>query len=176
VRLLARPRGVEHLASLIKKGAFSSAVDVMEPTQAAATACMAVVGCAIEVTKVSDRSMALANNLGFFKAADKVTVEGRAALETAATAASVNEAAVRAMGRLNSLGDLARDDDEVLFTTMLLNTPSSSSPLKFHYHTTRQIVFGGYFIERYFCLCYPTQCVPVVFTHVCLLHLISPHL
>lgn len=75
---------------------------------------MAVVGCAIEVTKVSDRSMALANNLGFFKAADKVTVEGRAALETAATAASVNEAAVRAMGRLNSLGDLARDDDEVL--------------------------------------------------------------
>ena len=114
VRLLARPRGVQHLASLIKKGAFSSAVDVMEPTQAAATACMSVVGCAIEVTKVSDRSMALANNLGFFKAADKVTVEGRAALETAATAASVNEAAVRAMGRLNSLGDLARDDDEVL--------------------------------------------------------------
>ena len=160
MRLLARPRGVEHLASLIKKGAFSSAVDVMEPTQAAATACMAVVGCAIEVTKVSDRSMALANNLGFFKAADKVTVEGRAALETAATAASVNEAAVRAMGRLNSLGDLARDDDEVIYRTAFIQIPSSS-PLSSFHHTTRQIVFGDYCIGSCLCLRYSAQCAPV---------------
>ena len=67
VRLLARPRGVDHLASLVEKGAFSSAVDVMEPTQEAAGAVMDIVASAIEVTKESELTMGLASSLGFFQ-------------------------------------------------------------------------------------------------------------
>jgi len=113
VRQLSRPRGVDHLSSLIKKGAFSSAVDVMEPTQEAASAVMDIVGSAIEVTKESPHTMGLASSMGFFKSADRVTTEGRSALSSAATASEVNAAAVKAMGKLSSLGDLARQDDEV---------------------------------------------------------------
>ena len=47
------------------------------------------------------------------QAADRVTTEGRAALTAAASASEVNGAAVAAMGRLNTLGDLAREDDDV---------------------------------------------------------------
>lgn len=65
------------------------------------------------MTKESPRTMALASSLGFFPAADRVTQEGRAALQAAAAAAAVNEAAVRGMGRLQTLGELAREDDEV---------------------------------------------------------------
>ena len=56
MRLLARPRGVDHLSSLINKGAFGSAVDVMEPTQEAATAVMDIVAAAIEVEPPSSPS------------------------------------------------------------------------------------------------------------------------
>ncbi len=38
MKQLTRPRGVEQLSNLINKGAFGSAVDVMEPTQASACA------------------------------------------------------------------------------------------------------------------------------------------
>jgi len=57
--------------------------------------------------------MSLASTMGFFKSADRVTSEGRAALSAASAASEVNAAAVKAMSKLGSLGDLARQDDEV---------------------------------------------------------------
>jgi hypothetical protein len=50
VRTLSRPRGVDHLSSLIDKGAFSSVLAVMEPTEEAALAVMDVVSSGAEAS------------------------------------------------------------------------------------------------------------------------------
>ena len=113
VRTLSRPRGVDHLSNLINKGAFSSVLAVMDPTTEAALAVMDVVSICADATKESKKLMLLADEMGFFKAAEKVTTEGRSALAAAAAAADVNTSAIKAIGRLESLGTLARDDDDV---------------------------------------------------------------
>ena len=103
----------DHLSNLINKGAFSSVLAVMDPTEEAALAVMDVVSICADATKESKKLMLLADEMGFFKAAEKVTTEGRSALAATAAAADVNTSAIKAIGRLESLGTLARDDDDV---------------------------------------------------------------
>ena len=51
VRLLSRPRGVDHMSSLINKGAFNSVLAVMEPTEEAALTVLDIVSSCVEVSE-----------------------------------------------------------------------------------------------------------------------------
>ena len=62
-----------------------------------------------QVTKESQSMAVVAGRMGFFSMAEMVTTEGRTALAAAAAAADVNASAVKAMGRLGTLGAVARD-------------------------------------------------------------------
>lgn len=50
VRPLSRPRGVDHLSSLVNKGAFNSVLAVMDPTEEAALTVLDIVSSCVEVS------------------------------------------------------------------------------------------------------------------------------
>ena len=95
-------------------GALNMALDAMEPTREAAALVLDIVQAAVSVARSAPPHIAaMASLKGLFALADAAANAARSSLAATSAAADVNAEAVKAMGWLSSLGELARVDDQV---------------------------------------------------------------